>query len=306
MEIEATQNLNTRAKGDKTYHLVVSFRDEKPSPEALKDIEEQYAKALGFEDHQRVVATHQNTDNFHMHVAYNKIHPDTLKILTPGRDFFKLENVSREMEKKYGLAVDLGPADKKSVEKISSKARDYEAVTWEQSFENYVKENKTTLTHTLSHASNWQDLHNGFAEFDLLIKKRGNGLVITTGNRKTGIKASSLDRTFAKKPLEEKLGSYQPPEKQKINKPKKKYSKKPITKYSKQSAAWNRYIGKKRSKESLAIRAFKNWREFLVAEAMYDPLAMAIMNYHKQLLNLPGKVLDNLKKPKQVDKPIER
>ena len=32
-EIEATQGLNTRARGSKTYHLVVSFRDEKPSAE---------------------------------------------------------------------------------------------------------------------------------------------------------------------------------------------------------------------------------------------------------------------------------
>jgi len=36
IEVEATQKLNTRAKSDKTFHLLVSFRpDEKPSISAL-------------------------------------------------------------------------------------------------------------------------------------------------------------------------------------------------------------------------------------------------------------------------------
>jgi hypothetical protein len=32
---------------------MVSFRDERPSTEALQDMEREFAKALGFENHQR-------------------------------------------------------------------------------------------------------------------------------------------------------------------------------------------------------------------------------------------------------------
>lgn len=40
MEMLAVQQQNIRAKGDKTYHLVVSFREgERPSSEALAEIE---------------------------------------------------------------------------------------------------------------------------------------------------------------------------------------------------------------------------------------------------------------------------
>src|SRR3546814_8520895 len=76
-----------------------------------------------------------NTENFHLHIAINKIHPVTLKVHMPFRDFKVLEKVSREMEKKYALKLDLGRADKIEPEKQAARARDKEAHTWEQSFD---------------------------------------------------------------------------------------------------------------------------------------------------------------------------
>ena len=78
IEIEATRTMASAKVNDRTYHLVVSFHAgerEKLSQEDLQDIERNFAEALGFADHQRVAGTHVNTDNFHMHVAYNKVHP---------------------------------------------------------------------------------------------------------------------------------------------------------------------------------------------------------------------------------------
>ena len=45
-------------------------------------------------------------------MAYNKIHPTTLKVHSPYSDFKTLEIECREMEKKYNLKVDLGREDK--------------------------------------------------------------------------------------------------------------------------------------------------------------------------------------------------
>ncbi len=294
-EIEAIQSLNTRTKSDKTYHMVVSFRDEKPYPEALKDIEKEFAKALGFEEHQRMIATHQNTDNFHMHVAYNKIHPGTLKNHTPSWDFSALEKTCRAMEKKYDLKVDLGKEDKKKdLEKGSTKAKDYEATTWEQSFESYVKEKKPELMKVLNSSKNWTDLHKGLAEYDLLLKKRANGLVIAEKNGKAAMKASSLDRSFSKPALEKRFGPFQELEKgsDKIIKPKHRYKRKPLTTHPKQSVAWKKYLGHIKHKESLAVKAFRNWRDFLAAEALSDPLAMAIIMHHKQIMQISDTIMD--------------
>jgi len=80
-EVRATQALNTRAKSDKTFHLLVSFRpDEKPSTEVLKAIEAKLCEGLGFGEHQRISAVHTDTDNLHIHIAINKIHPERLTI----------------------------------------------------------------------------------------------------------------------------------------------------------------------------------------------------------------------------------
>jgi hypothetical protein len=78
LEIEATQLQNTRATSDKTFHLLVSFRQgENPSNEALTEIEKRICAALGYADHQRVSAVHRDTDNLHIHIAINKINPTT-------------------------------------------------------------------------------------------------------------------------------------------------------------------------------------------------------------------------------------
>ncbi|MBF4377214.1 relaxase/mobilization nuclease domain-containing protein, partial [Vibrio anguillarum] len=75
-EVLATQQSNTRAKNDKTYHLIISFRSgEQLEQGVLSEIEKRVCDSLGFSDHQRISAVHNDTDNLHMHVAINKIHP---------------------------------------------------------------------------------------------------------------------------------------------------------------------------------------------------------------------------------------
>ena len=179
LDIEAVRAMKPRIK-NKTYHLVISFRPgerEKLSPDDLRDIERHFAEALGFAEHQRVVGTHVNTDNFHMHVAYNKIHPETFKCHTPGRDFFSLESVCRAMERKYGLYVDNGLSDTLERDKGSQKARQFESQTWQQSFEGHLREHKSEILAAIGGARTWHELHEGLAGFDAGLKKRGAGLV---------------------------------------------------------------------------------------------------------------------------------
>ena len=85
-EVVATQELNTRSKKEKTYHLIVSFRpedQEKLTEEVFKEIEKRFAETLGLSEHQRHCGVHINTKNIHMHVAYNLI--DKEKRTSPGK-----------------------------------------------------------------------------------------------------------------------------------------------------------------------------------------------------------------------------
>ena len=106
-EIAATQRLNARAKSDRTSHLLVSLRaGENPDAQTLRVIEERFCKELGYAEHQRVSVIHHDTDNVHIHVAINKIHPTTLTLHYPIRDYKKRSKLCAILERELGLALD--------------------------------------------------------------------------------------------------------------------------------------------------------------------------------------------------------
>jgi hypothetical protein len=107
IEVTATQGMNTRAESDKTYHLILSFRaGERPDDDSLKAIESTICEGLGYGEHQRVSVVHHDTDNLHIHIAINKIHPVRLTIYNPYNDHKLLGKLCAAMELKYGLERD--------------------------------------------------------------------------------------------------------------------------------------------------------------------------------------------------------
>jgi hypothetical protein len=212
IEIETTQGMNTRCQSGKTYHLMVSFRPEdeaKLTPESIRDIEAAFTQALGFVEHQRLCGVHKNTNNMHLHVAYNMIHPEKFTKYEPFRDFYKLSEACRAMETKYDMVIDNGisPTREPSPQ-INQRAASMEAHSGEQSFQSYVLEIKSDILKTLEGAGNWQELHSALSRYGLGIKPRGNGLVVVNTTGKGAIKASTVDRSISKKCLTDRLGEY--------------------------------------------------------------------------------------------------
>ena len=131
------QALNTRSKQSKTYHLVISFRPEdeaKLTLEVFRAIEERFAAALGYAEHQRHCGVHKNTANLHMHIAYNMIHPEKRTRHEPFRDYWKRDKLCRELEQEFGLEVDNGRSNERR-QTLGEKAALIEAHTDQQSFE---------------------------------------------------------------------------------------------------------------------------------------------------------------------------
>ena len=218
-EVEAVQDLNTRTTKEKTYHMIVSFRPEdeaKLTEEIFKDIERSFAEALGFEEHQRHCGVHKNTANVHMHVAYNMIHPGKFTRHEPYRDYDKRDQVCRELEKKYGLAIDVQeqeateekPGPRAPV-RGNDKARTVEAHTGQQSFDSYLKERKQVLLEELGKIKLWRDFHKLCARFGLTFSLRGNGCIFKDKHGKHAAKASSVDRQFSKAAMEKRLGPFE-------------------------------------------------------------------------------------------------
>ncbi|SDP01758.1 TraI/MobA(P) family conjugative relaxase [Desulforhopalus singaporensis] len=193
-EIKTTQKLNTRSQKEKTYHLIISFHPEdmqKLSGDDFHQIEKEFANALGFENHQRLCGVHINTDNPHMHVAYNMIDKEKFTRHDPFYDYHKRDKLCRELEKKYGLTADPGV---------------------EQQFTDYLEQKKSYITEALQSGSSWDELHRQLAGHGLVIQKRGNGLVIgAIGHKQSAgfhVRMSSLGKDFSRKKLENRRGTF--------------------------------------------------------------------------------------------------
>lgn len=206
------QAMNTRTTKSKTYHLVVSFRPEdeaKLTPDILRDIERRFTQAQGLSEHQRHCAVHTDTQNIHMQIAYNLIHPVTLTRNDHPWDYNKRDALCREIEREYGLTVDNGMEQQRG--QRNERAIALEAQQGVQSFDSYVRERTAPILAALDAAKNWQDLHKELHRHGLEIRPKGNGLIIKSRHGKQALKASDVDRRLSKSRLEKVLGEYQPP-----------------------------------------------------------------------------------------------
>jgi len=201
-EIEGVQSKNKRTKIDKTYHLLVSFREgERPSVDVLHQIENRLVKAIGLGDHQRISAIHYDTDHVHMHVAINKIHPTKFTAIEPYFDKRKLGVECEKLEIEFNLQHDNHTPKRTQAE---ARAMDMEMAGGIESLIGWVK--RGCLPELLA-AQSWKELHAVLEQNRLKLLPQNNGFIITNGKGHAA-KASSFDRQLSKHVLEKKLGPY--------------------------------------------------------------------------------------------------
>ena len=242
----ATQALNTRSKKDPSYHLIVSFpAGEQPTGEQLEDIEETICASLGFAEHQRVSAAHYDTENVHLHLAINKIHPKSLNALDPFNDFLSLDQSCRELELKHGLVQD-NRIDKSrpAASKYDGRIRDFEAHSGFFSFRQWAESAPVTseLTNIYNNAGSWQEVHSGLAELDVEIRRRGAGLALASLQSNVCIKASALgsgEWSLAK--MEDKFGQFEAAALKRAEQKQQKVGYKLLPSYGGDSDLWQRY-----------------------------------------------------------------
>ena len=206
-EIEIRQARNTRTKDDKTYHLLRSFPDgERPDKEQMYTMTDAVAKALGYGEHQRIVVVHDDTDNLHIHLIINKIHPERHTVHTPRRDFKILAEVCAKLERVNSLTQTNHEPGKTISE---AKARDMEAHSGVESFLSYAKQKATPI---LIAALSWEELHRELDETGITLRLKGNGLVMTDHTGTVAVKASNIGRDYSKTKLEKRFGVFIAPE----------------------------------------------------------------------------------------------
>jgi hypothetical protein len=203
-EILNTQAQNQRALSDKTYHLILSFPGgEEPSPAVLQAVEARICHGLGYGVHQRISVVHHDTDNLHVHIAINKIHPTRYTIHQPYRDHATLGQLCAALEGEFGLQRDNHQARQTGA---ASRAMDMEHHAGIESLLGLVRR----VCHAqMREAASWQELHGVLLAHGLVLRERGNGLVILASDG-TAVKASSVHRDCSRARLEARLGPYTP------------------------------------------------------------------------------------------------
>jgi len=206
--IKLVQDGNVRARGDKTYHVVISFH---PSDRTLQGAElaelvRKTVAVVGLGDHQYIAVRHSDQEHEHLHIAVNKVHPETLKIHHPFRDIPRFRVLAAELEKELGLhEVD------RSVTRVESdRSRDYEAQRGIESFSRWARRTIGNTTE-LERIESWEALHDELSRFGVCLVRRGNGLAVVDATRQTlACKASALGRQWSKQRLSERYGEFVP------------------------------------------------------------------------------------------------
>jgi len=206
--MELLQEGNTRAKGNKTYHLVISFHpeDRRLTPAELEHVVYRAIRAAGLEEHQYIAVRHSEQEHEHLHVAVNKIHPETLKIHHPYKAINAYQALASVLEEELGLHK----VDRTRGPSHSHKARNFEAHQGLESFSRWARRNIGDATE-LDRITSWEALHEELKRFGVRLVRRGNGFAVVDATRAAlACKASALGRRWSKQRLCERYGDFDP------------------------------------------------------------------------------------------------
>lgn len=218
MEYTARQARYAKDGTDPVFHYILSWQaHESPRPEQIYDSVRHTLQALGLSEHQYVSAVHTDTDNLHVHVAVNRVHPDTgyLNCLSWSQE--KLSRACRELELKHGFAPDNGcwihAPGSRIVRKTAAERDRQNAWTRgkKQTFREYVSQ--TAVAGLRSEpVHDWLSLHRRLAEDGLYLTLQNGSFMVMDGwdRNREGVQLDSFGPSWNGDKLRKKMGEYTP------------------------------------------------------------------------------------------------
>lgn len=202
-------------------HWILSWQEnEQPTREQVDEAVSLFLRGMGLAEHQTIYALHKNTGNYHLHIAVNRTHPYTQKVIQPHRgfDINEAHKIIAEIEHRQGWASQMNARYRVNEQghvvknlqrregiKPKPKAEDFESATGEKSAMRIVQERGHTV---IQNASCWEELHARLDAVGLRFVRKGSGAVIFVGD--TAVKASSVDRNFSLSKLSKRFGEFKP------------------------------------------------------------------------------------------------
>lgn len=220
LEMTSVAAQNTRCK-DPVMHLILSWREkEVPSEEQVREAVDVTLKEMGLSECQAVWAGHDDTQNFHVHIAVNRVHPETFRAINAagGYTYKAIQRASREIEFTQGWEPEqsgtyyvtaegkiIKKSDRGEADSVSKVAGDIEAHTGGKSAERIAKELAAPI---IRNAASWEQLHKELAFEGIGLEKKGSGAILSIGE--AYVKASTAGRDISLSQLIKKLGAYEP------------------------------------------------------------------------------------------------
>lgn len=213
-------------------HWILSWRSgEQPTAAQADDAVRMFLDEMGLGEQQCIYALHRNTDNSHLHLAINRVHPETERVVTVNgrfdievahRAIARIERAQgwqREAGGRYRVLdsgeVQRAPKAAEPVERApNTPARDFENLTGQKSAQRIAIEDGGPV---LRKARHWDELHAGLAERGMRFERKGSGAVLWV--TEVAVKASTVGRDCSMSALEKRLGEFSPPRDDLVVKP---------------------------------------------------------------------------------------
>ncbi len=214
---------------DPISHYVISWAEgEHPSREQVDQAVSIVLSELGLEGHQAIYALHRDTDNDHVHLIANRVHPESERVVRAGGGWDRralLQAVAKIEQAQGWQQVATPAAEREAAEAArrsktsreerrgerprgSDRARDGAHRHGERSAVETARERAGHLFDPRRGAQTWADLHAALALRGLRYERKGSGAVVWVGE--TAVKASEVSRAASFPALEKRLGEYQP------------------------------------------------------------------------------------------------
>lgn len=208
--MEATADENYRVQKP-VYHLSIAFDPtDTVDRQRMELVGDRVLRALGLQDHEALFVAHRDREHPHVHIVVNRVHPETHRAWERWQDWPKIERTLRGLEHELELRVVPGRLDRSHGLEIPERALETSGQrraaerTHEMSFAEEVRQHLPELRR----ARSWEELSERLAERGLQIQPKGQGIVITDGERFE--KASSIARDMSVNRLERKFDAPYP------------------------------------------------------------------------------------------------
>ena len=203
-------------------HWIMSWREgEQPTSAQADRAARMFLDEMGLAEHQALYGLHRDTENWHLHLAVNRVHSETEKLATVNNGFdhevahraiARIEHAQGWQREDRGLfrvlqdgRVERGRPRDEQERKPSVRARDFEERVGGRSAERVAIEDGAPAIRA---ARSWREVHQVLAEKGMRFERKGSGGILWVGDQP--VKASGAGRDCSMAALQKRLGEFQP------------------------------------------------------------------------------------------------